>query len=185
MKTRNGWISWTSWLGWTIVLVAAVSASAWASEPGCYRTEDAAAEQVGVRGVEGFRLEGVHRDVFSGASWATVKSCQHPERPGVLVLLNAGARGAGSHEPASEAAAARPMVVLAGSRVRLVISDAVSRMEVSAVAQTSAALGDRVRVRLVAVSGGGGSDAVQSWGTNERFAVGVVKSTNLVEVEAR
>ncbi len=159
-----------NWLSWAM-LMSGVCGGAWASEPGCYRTVEAAATQSGVRGVDGFRLEGRQRDVFSGAVWATVKSCTHPERPGVLVMAGGDlVRVAGATR--SEAAA---MVLLAGAKVTLIQRDEAVRIEMQGVAQGSGAVGDRVRVRLLALTADG----------SERFVDGIVRGSDVVEVVTR
>jgi len=173
----------TGLMRWMVGVIAGMMACgvARASEPSCYRSAAEAAAQVGVRGVEGYRLEAVRRDVFAGTVWAIVKSCGHPERPGVMVLTSLGtgmASGVGMTRPASQA-----LVMLAGSRVRLVQTSENVQMEMSGVAQGSGAVGDRVRVRLVPVSLEGGAGEQASWATSERFATGVVRSRDLVEVE--
>jgi hypothetical protein len=160
--------------GYGLVLMAGLwaglCAGAWASEPACYLTADAAAAQSGVRGVDGFRLEGRQRDVFSGAVWATVRSCAHPERPGVLVM---GAGEVGRPGPGKVAEAG--MVLVAGTKVTLTQNEGVVHIEMQAVAQGSGAVGDRVRVRLLTVSPEGG----------ERFAEGVVRGGHAVELVGR
>jgi hypothetical protein len=177
-------------LGWAGVLFAVglCIGSASGSEPACYATEDAAAQQVGVRGVEGYRLESLRRDVFSGAWWATVRSCQHPEQPARLVL--AGRTGAAHGDVLNAtsvsvaAPAERPMAVLAGRRVLAVEVGAMARLEMSAIAQSSGRVGDRIRLRLLAISDVG-ADSAGSWSAPERFAVGVIRSSEVVEMEAQ
>jgi hypothetical protein len=73
--------------------------------------------------------------------------------------------------------------MLAGSRVRLVQTSDKVQMEMSGVAQESGAVGDRVRVRLLPLSSDGALGEQTSWASSERFATGVVRSRNLVEVE--
>ncbi len=155
-----------------------------ASEPSCYRTVGDAASQTGVRGVQGYRLETLRRDAFSGVEWATVRSCGHPEWPGTLVMLSAWSSGGGLAGRRSEIAGARALLMLAGTRVRLVETSGNVRMEMSGVAQGSAALGERVKVRMMPVSGDG-TDSGTSWAGNERFLTGVVRGSELVEVDAQ
>ncbi len=167
-----------------ISLLWGVNRAASASEPSCYRTAEGAATQTGVRGVEGFRLEAVRRDAFSGVEWATVRSCAHPEWPGTLVLGSAWTSGSRLAARRGEIGGARALVLLAGARVRLVETSGNVKLEMSGVAQGSGAIGDRVKVRMMPVSGDG-TDAGTSWGGSERFLTGVVRSSELVEVEAR
>ncbi len=158
-------------LQWVCVLLTAgICGGAWASEPGCYKTVEAAAAQSGVRGVDGFRLEGRRRDIFSGAVWATVKSCAHPEHPGVLIMTG------GDTVRAARAPRDTPaMVLMAGAKVTLIEQDVAVRIETQGVAQGSGAVGDRVKVRLVTLSAEGG----------ERFVDGIVRASDVVEMVAR
>ena len=157
-----------------MLLVALLGcAKAWASEPVCFRSPGEAAAQNGVRGVTGYRLESQRRDVLAGTVWAVVRSCGHPERPATLVLA-----GAAVVRPAGLAAgvndASRSLALLAGTKVRVVVHDDVSRIEMNGVAQGSGALGERVVVRLV--------PANAEPGAPEQFATGVVCGASLVEV---
>ena len=148
-----------------------------ASEPVCFRTPAEAAEQAGVRGTSGYRLESVRRDVYAGTVWAEVRSCEHPERPGVLVLgrvgQSAAVTGTAALHAVQVAVAPRTLVLQAGARVRLVLDDGVVRLETGAIALGSGAVGDEVRVRIVPVSEGAGG---------EQIATGVVRGAGLVEV---
>jgi hypothetical protein len=173
----------------TIAIFAmAGSVCARASEPSCYSSSAEAAAQVGVRGVEGYRLETLRRDALAGTVWAIVKSCGHPERPGVMVLASVGSGIAGSFAAgmarSSEATVAKALVMLAGTKVRLVQTSDNIRVEMGGVAQSSGAIGDVVRVRLMEVSLDGSPGDQASWAPTERFATGVVRSRDLVEVEA-
>ena len=155
------------------IFVVSLAGSACA-EPACFRSMAGAAAQRGIRSSEGYRLETSRFDPFLHASWATVVSCSHPERPAYVVLEaitspersqdEANARSAGGQ-------AAQP-VVRPGSTVRLLIRENDVQLEVAGVAQTNAAIGDSVKVRLTPF--GEGSEA--------RFAVGIVRSADLVEV---
>ena len=165
-----------------MVVIFGVVGSASGSEPSCYGSAADAVAQVGVRGVVGYRLEGTRRDLFSGALWATVRACGHPERPALLVMASVGSEFAPGLARQAEI---RANVVTAGSRVRLVESDGNVRLEVSAIAQGNAAIGDRIRVRLVPVSSDSGLSGGTSWTANEQFATGIVRSRDVVEMEAR
>jgi flagella basal body P-ring formation protein FlgA len=72
----------------------------------------------------------------------------------------------------SEAAA---MVLLAGAKVTLIQRDEAVRIEMQGVAQGSGAVGDRVRVRLLALTADG----------SERFVDGIVRGSDVVEVVTR
>jgi hypothetical protein len=155
---------------------------AWGSEPVCYRSAQEAAEQAGTRGVEGFRMESLERDPFSGVNWAQIRSCGHPERPAVMVMASAGASLRVAGHAARSVPVARPMVLHAGERVRLVEATENTRVEMSGIAQANGAAGDRIRVRLLPLSaadGGGG------WPVVERFVTAVVRGDGLLDVEAR
>src|ERR1700722_19179609 len=76
-------------LGIAILLLGVGACSA---EVTCFRTPAQAAVQVGQQEGGGYRLEFVRADVFGRRSWASVKSCAHPEWPAVIV-----ARGAQFH----------------------------------------------------------------------------------------
>jgi hypothetical protein len=132
-----------------------------------------------VRGVTGFRLESTRRDVFSGTVWASVRSCQHPERPALLVL--ASAAGAGERAGLQDAAPSSSLIMLAGTSVRVFESSENVRLEMPGVVQASGRLGDRVRVRLVPVTAGGSGDG----SATEQFATGIVRSRNVIELETR
>ena len=174
---------------------------AWASEPvhGCFRSpaEAALMGADGVSGTGGFRVEGVRRDVLLGRSWAVVRSCEHPERPAVVVemlrlagngalaemsglpgrgRLRAREAAAGSQAvwPTEKQAAARAEtpVLVAGATVQVVRMEQNVRLTMAAVAQRSAAMGERVRLRVV-----------REAGESEQFVEGVVRGAGLVEME--
>jgi flagella basal body P-ring formation protein FlgA len=67
------------------------------------------------------------------------------------------------------------MVMTAGTKVTLIARDPVARIEMQCVAQGSGIVGDRVRVRLLTLSANGG----------EQFLDGIVRSSGVVEMEAR
>lgn len=174
------------WIVGCLTVFAALGSKSWASEPACYLTAEAAAAQVGVRSVTGYRVEGRRRDVFSGVLWSTIMNCEHPERPRTLVLtspeieparvtspnavssLLAAAPGIALAAPRDSA----PLILLAGTRVRFVQADQVSRIELNGLAQGSGALGDHVRVRILRAMDEG----------SERFVEGTIRSSTLVEV---
>ena len=102
----------------------------------------------------------------------------------MLVLASAGSV-ASAVATRYQTAAAKSLVMMAGTRVRFVETSENVRLEVSAVALASAAVGDTVRVRLAPVGTASGFDGGSTWGTEERFATGVVRSRDLVELETR
>lgn len=208
------------WFGLMLVVNAA-----WASEPvhGCFRSPAEAvlmapgggsqtASFVADEGrdvVQGdtFRLESVRRDVLLGRSWAVVRSCEHPERPALVIdmLQAAGAVNTmlATREAESTSAVGRgrsraressgdlessvpdraaatfsartlagATVLVAGSRVQVVRVEQNVRLTMLAVAERSAAIGERVRLRVVREAGEG-----------EEFIEGVVRGARLVEME--
>lgn len=145
-----------------------------ASEPVCFRTPADAVAQTGVRGVSGYWLESSNRDVYADTVWAVVKSCEHPERPGVVVF---GGSGLGPATlPHAQAQSSRTRLLQAGARVQVVINDGLARLEMSGIALAGGAAGDPVRVRLIPSSAEQGT---------EQFATGVVRGSGTVEVVAK
>lgn len=176
------------WMVGATLISVCMTVGAVASEPVCYTTADAAARQSGTRGVQGYRLEGMSRDVFSGVLWATVRSCEAPERPALLVPVPGGAVAwvAPSLSLAAfgrvRLAQDKELAVRAGAKVQVRQLSENIRLEMAAIALGSAAVGDSVRVRLIPAGGGDGNQAGASWGGGERFATGVVTARNVVEV---
>ena len=158
----------------------------WGSEPVCYRTAAEAAEQTGVRGVAGYRLESERRDLYAGTRWVLVRSCEHPERPAVVVLVGTSALPGLFERPTAipisipiptvtHAQPARVLVLQAGTRVRVVTDEGLVRVEQPGVALAGGAAGERVRVRLVSFS---------TEQPVERFVSGILSSSGVVvEVE--
>ena len=123
------------------------------AEVSCFRTVAQAAVQVGEQEGGGYRLEFVRADAFGRRRWASVRSCVHPEWPAAVVQTGVQAAKTAAAEETTRAA--EPMVVRAGDRVRVVESDAVSRLEMAGVAQASGRVGDRLAVRILAAGDGG------------------------------
>ncbi len=152
-----------------LVLLCCVTTRA---QENCFRTVREAATQAGVRDGEGFRLEGIRMDRVQGGQWARVLSCLHPERPAVLVkLLHELSVSTPGVAVAPAAGSVLPVVVTAGSLVRIVRLESMARLEMMGVAQGDGARGDKVRVRLGAAG-------------EEHFAQAVVRDVGLVELEA-
>jgi hypothetical protein len=163
----------------------------WASEPprGCFRSVAEAALQT--RALDpgtirpetlGFRLEDRRPDALRATSWAVVRSCDHPERPAVMVQVPDAAGGRmGRLEPASQgistshAAALVELAVTAGSLVRVVRVEANLRFDTVGVAQVGGAIGDRIRVRLMRTA--------DSAGEPEQFLTATIRGANLLELE--
>lgn len=153
----------------TVVLVLAGSASCRA-EVNCFRTPAMAAVQVGEQEGGGYRLDFTRRDEVGGRTWATVRSCSHPEWPAVVVAT------AGTVKPrlsgGKAVAEVRQPIMRGGTTVRVVQGDAMVRLEMAGVAQANAGVGERVLVRLL--SAGDGAE--------ERVAEAVVRSAYVVEL---
>ena len=132
------------------------------AESACYRSVAEAAHQTGRQDAAGYRVAKAHQDAFSGASWTTVVSCAHPERPGVLV------QGA----PARRRAPG-PWLVAVGSEVQLLRVEASMRMELTGTALANGTLGDRVRVRVQGTLNG----------AQDRVVAGIVKADGTLELE--
>ncbi len=149
-------------------------ASCCAAQKGCYRSAVEAAAAAGVEDAKGYRVESVSYDVFSQTGWALVRSCAHPERPGLMLRVATGKTPAGAMVSASKDAAMRsPVVVFAGTRVRVVKVEEVLRMELAGVAQASGREGDWIEVRLMGVD------------EREQFVTGLVRRDGSVEMDGR
>jgi Chaperone for flagella basal body P-ring formation len=122
----------------------------------------------GVPRTAGLALRGMRWDAVLRRSWAIYWDPVHPERP-VVAIPVAGAAGAvepaaGTGEPVAQitAAGARPQpVVHAGDRVLLWREDRNLRLQLTAVAEQSGAVGESIRVRIPGASWGGGMQADQ------------------------
>jgi len=157
------------------IMMLALAATATArAEVSCYRTPAQAAVQVGQQDGGGYRLETIHRDELAGKNWATVRSCVHPNWPGVMVLtaltpnLNQDKAAAQTGHPT----ALPEMVMVNGAAVRVVMLDGMARIELSGIAQGSGRIGDRVWVRI----------APPVEGTEGRLAQAVVRSAEILEI---
>ncbi len=153
------------------VLVAGLVSGECYGEEFCFRSAAEAVAQRGVRDGVGFRLEGVRVDRLGGGAWARVVSCEHPERPGVSVRVEQGVEGKTVADKVAVRVSQAERVMVAGTRVRVVRTEAMARVEVSGIVQDGGAVGDRVRVRIEARDGG-----------EARFLEGLVMGVELVEV---
>ncbi len=139
----------------------------------CFRTAKQAAVQLGEQDGGGFRLEFVRWDEVGGRGWASVRSCVHPEWPAAMLPADGTHR---SDRPAvasvGQPSPAMHMDVMGGSLVHVVLADAVVRMEMTGIAQSSGRVGDRIRVRIA-----GPADAGE-----ERVLDSVIRSAQFVEV---
>jgi len=147
------------------------------AEVSCYRTPAQAAVQMGEQEGGGYRLEFVRLDAVGGKSWATVRSCVHPEWPAVVVRAKDGRATPEAHVTGDKTVAnmghpAIPVVVAGGRRVTVVEVAANVRMEMSGVAQGSGRVGELVWVRILAPGGDG----------EGRMAQAVVRSADVLEI---
>ena len=160
-----------------VFLVMVLSAGFARGEVSCFRTPSQAAAGVGEQEGGGYRLELVRRDAVGGRSWARVRSCAHPEWPGVVVhsALAPLVERHLDHEKAVLEMVCPEMI--AGKRVRVVGGNAVVRLEMTGVAQSSGRVGELIQVRILAPGGDG----------EGRVEVAVVRSAELLELiqEAR
>ena len=114
-----------------VCLIVLLAVSPAMAESACFRTAHEAAVESGVRDGMGFRLEGVRVDGVRGTSWATVRSCLHPEQPG-RVLAVAGTVRKSTGTPAETP---RELLVRANQDVVVVATEGLVRMELAGVAQ--------------------------------------------------
>jgi hypothetical protein len=141
----------------------------------CFRTAKQAALQVGEQDGGGYRLELVRWDPLRGRGWASVRSCAHPEWPAVMVPADAVDSHLSDDKAVAKVGHMEPvgrMDVTGGSLVRVVMADAMVRMEMSGVAQSGGRLGDRIQVRILGPADGG----------QERVLDAVIRSAQFVEV---
>ena len=173
--------------GWIFLLAALASSSeAWSSQPDCYATPAEAAAHSGVRGSQGFRIEAQHRDIFSGDRWVSIRSCEHPERPAWLIL--AAESGLGRLTGPRQVTGSRALVMRGGARVRLIETGPTARIESIALAETSGAVGDRVKLRRIPVNAElaqNNNRAGGSWDRQEEAVIAIVRSRDLAEVVSR
>ncbi|SNS75432.1 Chaperone for flagella basal body P-ring formation [Granulicella rosea] len=128
----------------------------------CYPTPaDAARQQTdGVTDLKsGYRVESRRFDPLLNRYWVMVRDCEHPERPAQTIASNDFAPLPA--EGARSLVATKPVVVRAGSLVRVVSNSASVHLETPAYAIGNGGIGDRIRVRLVRLSTDTGQTAVE------------------------
>jgi hypothetical protein len=92
---------------------------------------------------KGYRTTSVRWDPLLGQQWATIASCDHPERPSIALLMS-------SPRATTEEVSPTPFpIVHAGDLVRLWKQENDLRIEASGIAAESGATGRRIRVRLL------------------------------------
>lgn len=85
----------------------------------------------------------LHWDPILHQQWLTTTDCNHPERPAQATLTTTS-----TPLPQTIAQPNKPLIVRAGDRIRLWSVESSTRMELSATAEESGALGASIHVRL-------------------------------------
>jgi hypothetical protein len=119
---------------------------------------------------EGYRTISVRWDPLLRQRWATIVSCDHPERPSIALLLHSTPQ-----DKATEVSPISLPTIHSGDVVRLWRQENDLRIEVSGVAQESGARGSRVRVKLLR----SGLDGQQQ----EQTLFGIVRGQRDVEIQ--
>ncbi len=183
------------WKRWAAIgIVSAVPAGAgWGQvvpQTGCASTPAAAIEAaraglIAASQGTGFRVESVRWDAAQRQTWAVIRSCDHAERP-ALVMLADLPHGASVAQPGS---AALPLsaqiaqsntavaVVHAGEVVRLWRADTQAHIELVATAEENGVVGAKVRLRLMTPKDADGQYAPP------RYLAGIVRGPADVEME--
>jgi hypothetical protein len=130
-------------------------------------------------GADGYRVTGTRWDAVLRKGYEYRQDCAHPEWPARLVVLTSadGARIANSGPATSVAAAISlgPLMVNAGSPVRLWLHSDVVRIEMNGVAERSARIGDHITVQVTHQS--------DENGLTEEHIAGIVRGPGEVEME--
>ncbi len=121
------------------------------------------------------KLNVVVVDRGSGARWATVLDCKHPEWPARMVLLPANSSPVVGETREVAVASLQHSFVRVGEKVKLWSSDDLLRIEVDGVAEETKEEGQRIRVRLIQHMGSYGQSP-------ERQLMGVVRGSGDVEL---
>jgi hypothetical protein len=142
--------------------------------------EDASLAAVSQRAeLRGYKLREVRWDPVLRQRWAVLESVGHPERPYLAELTEVSPTELAA-ELARSAAAGAPfrkpaeIVVHNGDRVTLWRAEENVRIQMAAVVQSNAGLGERVQLRVT----GAGSNGDQGWLVN-----GIVRGAGSVEME--
>jgi hypothetical protein len=166
-----------------VAIASTVSCSrAFAGNSVCARTPELALKATsahgGVKntsGEDGYRIKAVRWDPLLSQHWAMIESCQHPERPVVALPLSEFAPksiSALAHRGDQSAPLPFP-VIHAGDLVQMWRQEQDLRIEIAGRAEESAAIGSRVRIRLLR-SG-------FEFGT-EQIVTGIVRGPGDVEI---
>lgn len=128
----------------------------------------------------GYRIREVRWDPVLQQRWAVLENVAHPERPLVAELTDSGAIVATAAAPAPAPAQASPvfkvkdLAVRSGDRVVLWSVEENVRMQMGAVAEGNAAVGDRIQLRVT----GAGFNGDAGWRVS-----GIVRAAGNVEWE--
>jgi hypothetical protein len=163
-------------VGWLVLLAARAGAAS-----GCYSS----AEEAGRQGKladppnSGYRVQTQRWDPLLKRSWATVTSCEHPERPAVTVAMGPAAPALASLSVPAAPAIGKPLaaaapVVRAGETVRLVYQEELVRMEIAGIALASGNPGDKIRVRIIHASETQDPD---------QYLIGIVRGPHFLEMQ--
>jgi hypothetical protein len=154
-----------------------------ASAEACYETPHIAIDALSMGAVSsqasksgGYRIVMAHWDPVLVKRWATVASCDHPERPPLAVLLRETDLHGESLQTgyAMAQGIAAPVVVHAGDVVRLWHREAFLRIETAGVSEESGGIGKTIHLRLL-------SKNIDDQSTAEQL-LGVVRGPSDVEM---
>jgi hypothetical protein len=146
-------------VGPSLVVLAAFSMGRLLSaQAACYSTPTAAVHSIRPGSSlspatdGGYRVASVQTDPMSGQRWATISSCNHPERP--TFSLQAEGSDSAEHSQLRESQTVMDSthlipVIHVGDTVRLWRQEAVLRIELAGVAEENGSLGKLVRIRLL------------------------------------
>ncbi len=156
-------------LGWTLAWVSGLRAATPDSI-------DAIAQRAESRG---YRVRGVRWDPVLQQRWVVLENIAHPERPLFAELTGDAAQpqtASATLVTANQTAFMRPsdLAVRSGDRVLLWSAEANMRMQMGAVAEASAAVGERIALRVT----GAGLNGDSGW-----RVFGVVRGPGNVELE--
>ncbi|WP_348266056.1 flagella basal body P-ring formation protein FlgA [Edaphobacter sp. DSM 109919] len=140
------------WCG--IAVLSLLGTASFAVAANCAGTPAAAARSAGAGSSlsplpegKGYRVASVRWDPVMRQSWATIVSCAHPERPGIL--LRTGDANHAEHRLSVQVREDHTPVVRAGDMVQLWRQEDLLRIEVAGVAEQSGSVGETIRVRLL------------------------------------
>lgn len=158
-------------------LLAAITVAASPLHSGCRATPEEALKQSSTDhdgSIQGFRIANLRWDPFLQQQWAIVVSCAHPELPPLTLKVPVQ-----SSRYADVTRLSLP-AVRNGDFVRAWSQGSFARIEMNGVADGNAALGDRIRIRVMRpLPSDGGLTAT---GSSETL-FGIVRGPHNVEIE--